>query len=197
MSARLFALFVPCILLVGCSTPQSTDLFGTILCWLRPSCLPSQPQTPTKPAISKPSPVSPKQKQTQKSLPKNAKNKNQPPKSSNGPPPCLASTETTTAVSLSVKRISYKEPTTQADGETLTDLKMTSIYFQPGNDPKVRILKRVCGATNPQGGGMVPEGEGTIQVIISEKIGADTKICVTATDKVGNEGESICGPIRE
>ena len=201
MSPRLFALLAPFFLLVGCSTPASKDWLDTLFCWLRPSCLPSQPpqsKSPAKQAKLKPSSVTPKHKPVQMGLQNNGllHKPTQFVSPDNDPPPCLTSTETTPASAL-VKRISYTEPTTQADGKTLTDLKKTSIYFQPGNDPKERQLIMECAATKDQGGGMIPEGGGTLQVKISEKIGPDAKICVTATDKVGNGGASICEPIRK
>ncbi len=196
MSPRLFALLIPLILLMGCSTPQSEDVFDTILCWLRPSCLPSQPPQ-VKPTRPKPSSPPPKLEQILKTVPKHSGPQTHVQKSSpnNDPPPCLPSIEAEDSASDSIKRISYKEPTRQADGKTLTDLKKTSIYFQATNDPEERTLMLECAATKHQGGGMIPEGGGTIQVTISEKISPDSKICVSATDTTGNEGESICEPI--
>ncbi len=183
MFPLLFALLVPCILLVGCSTPESKDWLDTTLCWLRPSCLPSQPpqrKAPKKPLVSKPSPVTPKKEQVQNDSP------------NNNPLPCLTSTETTPA-SESVKRISYIEPTTQADGKTLTDLDKTSIYFHLGDD---RIKLKDCTKTNPQGGGRIPKGGETISVNIPFPIREGSKICVTATDITGNESSKICEPIK-
>ncbi len=194
---QLLTLTLLLLLLAGCTTPKSEDWVDTIFCWLRPSCLPSQPpqpQTPTKPATSKPSTVRPKQKQTQTSLQKKSESQThvQQISPNSDPPPCLPSTKAAGSVSGSIKRVSYTEPSTQADGKTLTDLKKTSIYFQPGNNPAKRTLIRECAATKDQGGGMIPKGGGTIQVNIREKIGPDAKICVSATDTAGNEGSSIC-----
>ncbi len=197
---RLLALTLPLLLFAGCSTPESEDWLDTIFCWLRPSCLPSQPprpQTPAKPTISKPLPVRPEQNHTPKSLQKKSESQTQVQESSpeNALQPCLASPEIASSTSEQIKRVSYTEPTTQANGETLTDLEKTSIYYYRG-DKLIKKLKD-CRATTHRGGGRIPQGGGTISVNISEKISPDSKICVNATDKTGNPGEFICEPIRK
>ena len=78
-------------------------------------------------------------------------------------------------------RVTYTEPSTTVEGSPLTDLSKTSIYFDLGEG---RILAKDILATQPTGGGQVFE---TIVIPIRKKEERSVKICVTATDRLGNE----------
>lgn len=78
-------------------------------------------------------------------------------------------------------RVSYTEPSTTVEGTPLTDLSKTSIYYDLG---KGRVLAKNVPATQATGGGSVSE---TIVIPIHKKEEQSVKICVTATDQLGNE----------
>lgn len=78
-------------------------------------------------------------------------------------------------------RVSYTEPSTTVEGTPLADLSKTSIYYDFGEG---RILAKNIPATTPAGGGAISE---TILVPIRKKEEHSVKICVTATDQLGNE----------
>lgn len=77
-------------------------------------------------------------------------------------------------------RVSYTEPSTTVEGTPLTDLSKTTIYYDLGEG---RILAKDILATKPTGGGAISE---TILIPIGKKE-QSVKICVTATDQLGNE----------
>ena len=78
-------------------------------------------------------------------------------------------------------RVSYTEPSLTIDEMALKNLSKTSIYYDLG---KGRILAKDIPATQPTGGGQISE---TIAIPIRKKEEHSVKICVTATDQLGNE----------
>ena len=180
MFSRQFVFLVPFILFIGCSTPESKDQLDTALCWLRPSCLPSQPPAstaPKTPTVSKPSPLPPK------ANPNHKANNIQQASSPKAPSiPCLTSAKTTILASKPFVTVSYVEPTTQANGQALTNLAKTTIYHDLG---KGLVKYKDIPATNPQGGGKVQE---KISFALGKGDSMQTTICVTATNINGQEG---------
>ena len=77
--------------------------------------------------------------------------------------------------------VSYTEPSTTVEGTPLTDLSKTSIYYDLGEG---RILAKDIPASTPSGGSTISE---TILIPIHKKEEHSVKICVTATDQLGNE----------
>ena len=157
--AFLFGMF---LILASCSSQESKDNFDTLLCWLRPSCLPSQSSSSrSRPPRHVPAP----QAQT---IP--------------APPPCLTTARTTVTDKKQSITIAYTEPTTQADGSPLTNLAKTSIYRNHGNG---FIRTKEIPATNPKGGGQISE---TVFIAVGPGETIETTICVTATNSLGQEG---------
>lgn len=78
----------------------------------------------------------------------------------------------------------YKEPTTDADGQPITDLAYTSVFYQVGAEPPVR---------GPQVPASAPTGGGVIHttVIVPLAVGERKtfKLWVVATDTTGLDGE--------
>jgi len=160
--------------MLGCSTPESQERLDTVLCWLRPSCLPSHPpaaKAPSTTTASKRSPIPPKPKQIQTVSPKRRPST-----------PCLTSAKATIQASKPYVTVSYVEPTTKANGQALTNLAKTTIYHDLG---KGLVKYKDIPATNPQGGGTIQE---KISFTISEGASIQTTICVTATNTYGQEG---------
>ena len=152
------------LILTGCSSQNSKDNLDTLLCWLRPSCLPSHaPATRSHP---------PPRAQTTpvKSL------------IPESPPPCLTTAKTTVTSKQPSITISYVEPTTQVDGTPLTNLAKTSIYRNAG---KGFIKTKDVPATSGMGGGKITE---TLSVAVDPGQSIDLTICVTATNNLGVEG---------
>ena len=172
--SSIFLLFMATFLFQGCSTSESQDRFDTVLCWLRPSCLPSQPSKPkkTSPSVkTQRSPTTSTPKQTQHiSSPRTPIR------------PCLTSAQATVKSSKPYVTVSYVEPTTNANGQALTNLAKTTIYHDVG---KGLVKYKDIPATNPQGGGKVQE---KISFTISEGASIQATICVTATNTNGQEG---------
>jgi len=172
--SSFFGLIVAPFLILGCSTPESQERLDTVLCWLRPSCLPSQlpaSKAPATPAASKRSPTPPKPKQTQK-----VSSQSRPATT------CLTSAKATIQASKPYVIVSYVEPTTKANGHVLTNLAKTTIYHDLG---KGLVKYKDIPASNPQGGGTIQE---KILFTISEGASIQATICVTATNTHGQEG---------
>jgi hypothetical protein len=170
----LSGLILALCLLQGCSTPESQERLDTVLCWLRPSCLPSQPsdhKIPATPAATKRSSTPPKRKP--------------PPKVSSQTRPatkCLTSAEATIQASKPFVTVSYVEPTTKAHGEALTNLAKTTIYHDLG---KGLVKYKDIPATSPEGGGKIQE---KISFTVKTGTSIQVTICVTATNTNGQEG---------
>lgn len=166
----LFVLF----LFSGCSTPESQERLDTVLCWLRPSCLPSHPShatSPATPTVAHVTPNSPPPKRTE-----NTSSQIRPSTK------CLTSAQLTVNASQPSVTVSYVEPTTKANGQKLTNLAKTTIYHDSGNG---LVKYQDIPATNPQGGGAIQE---KIHFTISAGTSIQVTICVTATDTNGREG---------
>jgi hypothetical protein len=170
-----------CTSLLSCSSPQSQERVDTVLCWLRPSCLPSELPSFTENASqidSQPNSVKPgvSSEEPQLLSPKvssleivDAVN-------------CLTSANITVTASNPVVGILYVEPTTKANGEALTNLAKTTIYKDTG---KGFLKYKDIWATKPEGGGTIQE-----KVPFSLRPGESVHatICITATDSNGQEG---------
>ena len=138
----LSGLILALCLLQGCSTPESKERLDTVLCWLRPSCLPSQSpgsKAPATPPNLKHSSTPPKPKQAQRVSPQIRPSIK-----------CLTSAEATIHAVKPFVTVSYVEPTTKANGEALTSLAKTTIYHDLG---KGLVKYKDIPATNPKGGG--------------------------------------------
>lgn len=104
--------------------------------------------------------------------------------------PCVTSAKATIHASRPFVEVSYREPTTNADGTPLSDLKETRIYYDLGNG---RVLHKVIPRSKPQGGGKVPDDIDpkkkveTINFSVSPGTTIQATICITATDESGNE----------
>ena len=174
MLFRITLVFLFCLVisvLSGCSTSDPKGGLATALCWLRPSCLPSQPKSTTPPPkpIPAPSRQEPKPIQPVKAQARSDK-------------PCLTSAKTTVKASKPYVTVSYVEPTTNAKGQALTNLARTTIYHDLGAG---MIKYKDIPATRPQGGGQVQE---KVSFAISKGTSIEVTICITATNARGQEG---------
>jgi hypothetical protein len=77
--------------------------------------------------------------------------------------------------------VSYTEPAVSVGGGALSDLAKTSIYYDLGRG---RRLAKEVPATKQTGGGQISE---TITIPIESQGEQSVAICVTATDRHGNE----------
>lgn len=77
--------------------------------------------------------------------------------------------------------VSYREPSFTVKGNPITSLAKTSIYYDLGNG---RTLAKEVPATRPSGGGELSEA---ITIPVKSKDPQSVKICITATDRDGNE----------
>lgn len=77
--------------------------------------------------------------------------------------------------------LSYREPSFTLKGNPLASLAKTSIYYDLGDG---RTLAKEIPATRSSGGGEISE---SITVPVKSKDPQSVKICVTATDRDGNE----------
>jgi hypothetical protein len=171
----IFGWIIFALLLVsGCSTPESQERLDTALCWLRPSCLPSQlPQSkpPATPAAVKNSPPAPPPKRVEKMTPHTSPS-----------PKCVASAQATVQASKPSVTVSYVEPTTNANGQPLTNLAKTTIYHDVGEG---LVKYKDIPATSHLGGGKIQE---IITFAVPKGTSIQAIICVTATDTNGLEG---------
>lgn len=177
-SLMIFAL---CSSLLSCSSPQSQQRLDTVLCWLRPSCLPSElpslsenaPQADTPPepihAAVSPEEAQPLSPQVSSSERRDASN-------------CLTFAQITVTASNPAVSISYIEPTTKANGQPLTNLAKTTIYQDIG---KGLFKYKEIRATNPEGGGTIRE---KVSFSLKPEETLQVTICITATDTNGQEG---------
>lgn len=77
-------------------------------------------------------------------------------------------------------KVEYQEPSTNATGTALTDLALTSIYYDKGAGA---VKAMDVPASSPAGGGQISQ---IIQVEIPANEEADIKVWATATDLSGN-----------
>lgn len=176
-------------LLPGCSSRGDGSTTDVILCWLRPSCLPSSLPHTTRASdttasreararqgnpVQAPKPASPSasvQTEMEASFHTEQPLRGQ----------CHAMAWAVVKPDRASLTVQYQEPTTQQDGSPLKDLMKTSIYTDLGGGfVKIRDIP----ASSPSGGGMVKE---TIPLNAQMKLKKRFKICVTATDRRGLE----------
>jgi hypothetical protein len=98
--------------------------------------------------------------------------------------PCQSSVQARVSAARPTVTVSYTEPSATAAGGPLEDLAKTSIYYDLGRG---RTLAKEVPATNPTGGGQISE---TITIPIESPGEQSVSICVTATDRHGNESAS-------
>ncbi len=173
-SFSLFTLFFGFGIFLGCSGPESNKQLDTVLCWIRPSCLPSQPpqsKAPKTPTVSKPAPAQPTAKKIQQASSPKAPSVH-----------CVTSAKATILASKPFVTVSYVEPTTKANGQALTNLAKTTIYHDLG---KGLVKYKDIPATKPQGGGKVQE---KVSFTLGEGTSMQVTICITATNTNGQEG---------
>jgi hypothetical protein len=94
---------------------------------------------------------------------------------------CPDSVQTKVSAAQPTVHVSYTEPSLSVDGSSLTDLSKTSIYYDLGDG---RTLAKEVPATRSSGAGEISE---TITVPVKSEDTQSVKICVTATDRNGNE----------
>lgn len=98
---------------------------------------------------------------------------------------CPESVQTKVSATKQSVKVSYKEPAVSVRGETLSDLAKTTIYYDLGDG---RRQAKEVPATKPTGGGQISE---TISVPIDSHREQVVRICVTATDRHGNESAMV------
>lgn len=97
---------------------------------------------------------------------------------------CPDTIQTKISPAKSTIHVSYTEPSMNLEGDPLTSLAKTSIYYDIGHG---RTLAKEVPATQLSGGGEISE---TITVPATAQAEQSVKICVTATDSHGNESMS-------
>lgn len=83
--------------------------------------------------------------------------------------------------------VNYHEPTTNADGTSLTDLAYTTIYYSLDGNEKIKAMENDIPATSQFGGGNIQ------QTFTIDNLGrqVDVLISYTATDQSENESEEF------
>ena len=94
---------------------------------------------------------------------------------------CPGSVQTKVSATKQSVKVSYREPAVTAGGNKLSELARTTIYYDLGDG---RRLAKEVPATKPTGGGQISE---TISVPIGTQGEQMVRICVSATDRHGNE----------
>jgi hypothetical protein len=94
---------------------------------------------------------------------------------------CSNSVHAKVSAATPTVKVSYTEPSVTSAGGSLNDLAKTTIYYDLGNG---RTLAKEIPAKKPTGGGQISQ---TITVPIQTQSEQSVKICVTATDRHGNE----------
>ena len=164
----------------ACSSKSSNK--NLILCWLRPSCLPSELPSTNPATVKKSKPSTP----SRSSRVTNSKTVNP-----TSPKPTSSSANCPTVATAHIQgpkpsiTMTYTEPTTNEVGKPLTNLAKTTIYYDVG---KGLVRAKEVPATNPQGGGKITE---SIQIPLGSKKTADATICITATSDKGLENHRI------
>lgn len=98
---------------------------------------------------------------------------------------CPSSVQTNVSATKQSVKISYTEPSVSIVGSPLTDLAKTTIYYDLGSG---RVLAKDIPATKPTGGGQISQ---TITVPVRVNGDQPVRICVTATDRHGNESAMV------
>lgn len=177
---RFLIIVTLCSSLLSCSSPQSQQRLDTVLCWLRPSCLPSELPSPSE-NVSQADPAS---EPINTAVSSDGSQPLSPQVSSSGirdASDCLTSAQITVTASNPVVSISYIEPTTKANGQALTNLAKTTIYQDIG---KGLLKYKEIKATNSAGGGNIRE---KVSFSLKPEETIQATICITATDTNGQE----------
>ena len=164
----------------ACSSNGSNQ--NVILCWLRPSCLPSELNS-TSPAAAKQSKPATKTKSQQVKKLKPVPSTSQTPTSASAN--CRTTAQTIVKATKPSVTMTYTEPTTNEVGKPLTNLAHTTIYYDLG---KGLVKAKEVPATSPKGGGKITE---SIQVPLGSQKTADATLCITATSDQGRENLRI------
>lgn len=98
---------------------------------------------------------------------------------------CPGSVQTKVSATKQSVTVSYTEPAVTMGGGSLSDLAKTTIYYDLGDG---RRQAKEVPATKPTGGGQISE---TISVPITTQGEQIVRICVTATDRYGNESAMV------
>ena len=98
---------------------------------------------------------------------------------------CPGSVQTKVSTTKQTVSVSYTEPSVSIEGKPLTDLAKTTIYYDLGSG---RVLAKEIPATKPTGGGQISQ---TITVPVRVNGEQPVRICVTATDRHGNESAMV------
>jgi hypothetical protein len=98
---------------------------------------------------------------------------------------CPDSVQTKVSETKQSVKVSYREPDVTAGGNKLSELAKTTIYYDLGDG---RRQAKEVPATKPAGGGQISE---TISVPIGTHGEQVVRICVTATDRHGNESAMV------
>lgn len=96
-------------------------------------------------------------------------------------PRCSNSVQATVSAAKPTVKVTYTEPSVNKSGNPLKELVKTTIYYDLGAG---RIRAEEVPATKPTGGGKVSHA-----IVVPMHSPAETlvRICVTATDRHGNE----------
>lgn len=97
---------------------------------------------------------------------------------------CPDTIQTEMNATKSTIHVSYTEPSMNLEGDPLTSLAKTTIYYDIGHG---RTLAKEVSATQLSGGGEISE---TITIPVTIHGEQSVRICVTATDSHGNESPS-------
>ena len=166
--------------MTACSSNSSNQ--NVILCWLRPSCLPSELNSTSPETAKQSKPATKKKAQPVKKFK---------PAASTAQTPASASANCRTTANTMVKAtkpsitMTYTEPTTNEVGKPLTNLAHTTIYYDLGNG---LVKAKEVPATDPKGGGKITE---SIQVPLGSQKTAEATLCITATSVQGRENLRI------
>lgn len=101
--------------------------------------------------------------------------------SSMAAPRCSSSVQTKVSAAKPTVTVVYTEPTVNQAGNPLKELAKTTIYYDLGTG---RTLAREVPSTKPTGGGQISQ---IITVPAPHQQETVVRICVTATDRHGNE----------
>ena len=164
----------------GCSSKNSNK--DVILCWLRPSCLPSEIHS-ASPAANKESKPSTPPRASKGKESKTMTPTSQTPSSASAN--CRTTAKTTIKATKPSIKMTYTEPTTNEVGKPLINLAKTTIYYDLGTG---LVKAKEVPATNPKGGGKITE---SIQIPLGSMKTADATICITATSDQGRENLRI------
>ena len=96
-------------------------------------------------------------------------------------PRCSNSVQATVSAAKPTVSVAYTEPSANKSGDPLKELANTTIYYDLGAG---RILAKKVPASKPTGGGQVSQ---SIAVPGQSQTETLVRICVTATDRHGNE----------